>query len=623
MSRLLLVRLAAVLLVPALLFAFATGDRAAAQEPWVVHSFDAVYVVNADGTVAATEDLQVEFFAARHGIFRYIPVEYDYRPGTVRRITLSNVRVDDGAGHSIPATTSRSGPNLEVRIGDPNRTVTGRQRYRITYTVRGGLNAFDDHDEFYWNVTGNDWPVSLEQVTATVRAPTGAITRITCYQGSLGSTAPCISSMANDARFAAGSQPPGAGLTVVVALQKGVVRVEPPILSAPGQGKTWQESLDGFFGTAPWEIAVAAALTLLAAALLAAGWWTGGRDRWFGDRFYAEPGPREEMRRLFSHETVVVEYEPPPVNGGRRLRPGEIGVLLDERADTLDVSATIVDLAVRGYLHIKEIRGTNVFDRGDYELTRLKEKDDDLLPYEGQLFKALFRQRKVVFLSDLEGHLAADVRKVKYDLYRQAVLNRFFDRDPEAVRGSWWLAAAVIATTGGVAVVVLGLAFGLGLLAAPLALAGLALFALAPAMPRRTATGRQVYRRALGFRRFMVTAETERERFAEKINYFDDYLPYAIVFHCTDKWAAAFRDLGLEERDTPWFTGATVYATLGFAQSIGRFSSTLSGTLVSTPGGSGLSGFSGPSGGSGCGENLPGFIAFVLVLDHRQQEMFC
>ncbi len=73
-----------------------------------------------------------------------------------------------------------------------------------------------------------------------------------------------------------------------------------------------------------------------------------------------------------------MEFRPP-----RDLRPGQVGILLDERADTLDVSATVVDLAVRGYLHIEELPRAHWFASRDWKLTGCKEQDDSLLTYEG------------------------------------------------------------------------------------------------------------------------------------------------------------------------------------------------------------------------------------------------
>jgi uncharacterized membrane protein len=124
---------------------------------------------------------------------------------------------------------------------------------------------------------------------------------------------------------------------------------------------------------------------------------------------------------------------------------------------------------------------------------------------------------------------------------------------------------------------------------------------MAPLMPRRTAKGRAMYQRSLGFRKFMVTAETERQRFAEQKNIFHEYLPYAIVYGCVEKWAKAFEGLG--EMETDWYVGTHPFVAASFVDSVSSFSSSVSSSIASTPGGSGGSGFGGggSSGGGGGG----------------------
>jgi uncharacterized membrane protein len=103
----------------------------------------------------------------------------------------------------------------------------------------------------------------------------------------------------------------------------------------------------------------------------------------------------------------------------------------------------------------------------------------------------------------------------------------------------------------------------------------------------------------LGFRRFITESEKERARFAERTNLFSEYLPYAIVFGCTERWAKAFS--GLQNEPPTWYVGSGMYYPHTFAHSIDGFAVTTSGTITSTPSGSGSSGFSGGSSGGGGG----------------------
>jgi uncharacterized membrane protein YgcG len=228
-------------------------------------------------------------------------------------------------------------------------------------------------------------------------------------------------------------------------------------------------------------------------------------------------------------------------------------------------------------------------------LSRLQQGyTSELLPYERKLLDALFDDAETVKLSELKGKFNDDLQDVKELLYRESVKQlKFFPRDPEGVRGFYRTFGGIAIGVGAALGWVLGTFLGLGLLAAPVLVGGLGLVLGAPVMPRRSASGWETYRRCLGFRLYMVTAETDRQRFAEQENIFHEYLPYAIVYGCVDKWAKAFEGLGLEDKDVYWYSGAHGFAPARFAASVNSFSTSITGVMAATPGGSGGSGFSG------------------------------
>jgi uncharacterized membrane protein len=157
------------------------------------------------------------------------------------------------------------------------------------------------------------------------------------------------------------------------------------------------------------------------------------------------------------------------------------------------------------------------------------------------------------------------------------------------------VAAAVPALVG------LGVLLGAGILAVPILAGGFALLLFSRSMPRRSAAGRELLRRTLGFREYMTVAETDRQRFAEEVNLFNEYLPYAIVFKCTEKWAQAFEGLATQPQASGWYVGTAPFSPAVFAANVDSFSSSISSAIASTPGGSGSSGFSGGSSGGGVG----------------------
>jgi hypothetical protein len=589
------------------LFLSGHAGQARAQTGWTITSFAVTYNIDTSGGVNVTEDILVDFGSEQHhGIFRDMPVRYAYDDKHDRKIDVTNIDVRDAAGNPVQFDTSSSGPNLRLTIGNPDVLLSGRQEYKISYLLTGALNPFADHDEFFWNVTGNGWDVPIEAASAKVTLPPNAVQKIQCFQGPAGSQDPCqSSSTSNTATFSAiGELPSASGLTIVVGLNKGVVTVAPPVLVS--KPRTFVE----FFDLTPITIGLMA--VLLAGALIAITrlWWVQGRDRWLGDMFYLNEAPAtpsaESTKPLLAHETIVVEFTPPELDGKtkRRLRPAEIGVLLDERADTLDVTATIVDLAVRKQLVIKETKSGGVvglFKKKDYELTRLTTGAGDLLPYETQFKDALFGTGDTVTLSSLKNKFHSDLEKVKAALYKQATDDGFFPSNPETIRHLIRIAGVVVGVLGGLTVYGLGKLFGGGLIGVPFIVAGVLLLLTASAFPRRTGNGRVLFRRSLGFRRFMVESDKAREKFAENANLFHDYLPYAIVYGCVERWAKVFKDLGLDPGTPSYYVGAGPFIAASFADSMTSFSSSISSTMASTPGGSGGSGFGGGSGGGGGG----------------------
>jgi uncharacterized protein (TIGR04222 family) len=280
-----------------------------------------------------------------------------------------------------------------------------------------------------------------------------------------------------------------------------------------------------------------------------------------------------------------------------------MGTLVDEVANPLDVSATVVDLAVRGYLKIEEIPKHGLFGKPDWKLVQLKNEGSDLLPYERELMDGLFQDGSEVLLSALKRKFVARLTKVQNELYDDAVERGWFTRRPDTVR-AFWARIGVLGLVVAGAIVYLAARFThLGLIALALLFGAIALLASAKRMPRRTPAGTGMVRRVFGFRTYIETAEAREMRFQEKENIFSKYLPYAIVFGCTEKWAKAFEQLGLQPDTGSWYVGSHPFTAVAFASSIDHFSVATVGMISSTPAGSGSSGFGGGgfSGGGGGG----------------------
>jgi uncharacterized membrane protein YgcG len=575
-----------------------SASTASAQSSEVIHRYDVAIQIQRDDSIVVTETIDYDFGTGqRHGIFRDVPTTLRYDDDHDRVYPLDVVSVAGSPGTPVQYTTEDAGGGrTRIKIGDPDRTITGEHTYAITYRMGAALNGFPDHDELYWNAIGSDWAVPIQQARVTVSAP-GSIERIACYAGPSGSSLPCgKSSVKGDtATFTQPSLAPYDAFTVVAGLPKGVVAEPSPILE-----ERW--TLRRAFTTTP--LTVGGSLLL---AVLALGWfgrvvWRTGRDRRsMGSQvdvvMGAPPGTPEQGVPLFEGDASgPVEFAPP-----QDLRPGQIGTLLDEVANPLDVTATVIDLAVRRYLVIEEIPKKGWFGKPDWKLTKLKDPDRDLLEYERELLGGVFEDGDEVKLSNLRTKFVSRLQRVQEALYRNAEGQGWFAGRPDRVRRKWVAVGVGVLLLGALLEFAAIMWTGLALLPLGVILAGVLLVVGAKWMPRRTAKGTGLVRRVRGFRTVIATAETNMAKFAERENLFTRYLPYAIVFGLTEKWAKAFEALGEPPPDTSWYVSSNVFAYAAFSDAMDGFTVTTAGTIASTPSGSGGSGFGGGSAGGGGG----------------------
>ncbi len=561
-----------------------------------IAGYDVTIVVRTTGDMFVREVIDYDFgVSPRHGIFRNIPVRFRYDDRYDRVYPISDISVEGSPGTPDQYDESTSGGDKVLKIGDPDQTISGRHTYTIEYVVKGGLNGFADHDELYWNAIGTEWDVPIERATARVDTP-GPLTDVACFAGPMGSLLPCAESVSGDkgATFATTRLGPNEAFTIVVGFQKGFVPEPEPVLD-----ERW--AFDRAFAVTPATVGASAGLLALVVGGVATLVWRTGRDRRFAgsavDVAFGSDTGTEQAVPLMERAITPVEFAPPD-----GLRPGQIGTLVDEAANTLDVIATIVDLAVRGFLRIDEIPKEGLFGKKDWNLVQLKEPSG-LKRYETTLLHAIFKGRDEVTLSALKNTFAADLKKVEDQLYEEVIAQGWFAKRPDHTR-TLWTVLGVLALAGSVAVAVaVAATTHAGLVGIPLVIGSLVLLWGAKRMPRRTAKGTGALRRVQGFRRFIEESEKDRAQFAERKNLFSEYLPYAVVFGATDKWARAFADIDGRLPETGWYTGPTYFTAGSFSDSMDGFSTTTSGTITSTPSASGGSGFSGggSSGGGGGG----------------------
>ncbi len=574
---------------------------------WEIERFESNIKIDQSGSVYVQEIIAVDFGdLQKHGIYRDLPVVYQGDLGEKIYTQVLDVGVlQDGEPAEVQVTHNSA--NMRIRIGDADRTISGKHKYGIVYRVVGVLQAFDGLDELNWNVTGNDWGVPIGEVQANVSVP-ATILQTACYEGVAGSRDVCEQLALEDGtrRFSANNLAPGEGLTVAVGYESGVVPVI--TIEAP------PSPADVLFS--PVTLGVGALVLVGGVFWIVRRWWLYGRDRkWQRSHLPGERSDREgkdlEERAvpLFFKQPVSVEYEAPD-----DLRPAEIGVLMDEKADAVDVTATIVDLAARGYLTITEVEKKWVFGKADYQFGRTEKSDKDLLTYERELLTRLFDGEKKAAMSDLKNSFYKDLADVKEFLYEEVTKKKLFAGAPNKVKqvaafkGAGLLAVAVfmvvlsfvwLSRTGTLQLsqqVLFG--GGVGLF-----VSGVVWLFFSHAMPRKTGYGRELYERSRGYELFVSGTEKYRAKWMEDEGLFERVLPYAIMFGVTDKLARAFKDMGIEPAQPSWYHGAAAFNITNFSSSMDTFSTSLSSAMASSPSssGSGGGGFSGGGFGGGGG----------------------
>lgn len=581
--------------------------------------------LRADGSVDVTENITWQFPSSgeRHGIERLIKVRTGYqdRKDTYRLYDMTGVSTSSPSGAPSEVSTTSFGAYERIRVGDPNRTVSGTQTYVVHYTLAHYVNGFTDHAELYVNLVDPSNENTYENVSATVHGP-APVDRTDCFYGELGSTQRCQSSPGDSASFAAGTVAPQQAVSILASLPRSAFGSLEPDLR---QGAVSDSGEVVATGTAralgALSIGAGVLLPVLAATLMGFLVWTRGRDeRYAGITPGLTPGVDQQAQVVRgAAPTVAVQFTPPA-----GVQAGMLGTVIDETANTVDVAATVVDLAVRGHLTMEERDRSSFGHRVDWMLRRTestREGRSALHLYERRLLDGIFSGRDAVLLSTLKNEFKPTLDSVQAAMYDEVVARGWFRRSPQAQRAVWTGIGQFLVFGG-----ILGTFwFGSGLssmmvgsgypvppalvLAVGVVVAGGIFWLLGRRMAARTAEGSAVLAQVLGFREYLVTAEASQIRWEEAQEIFSRYLPYAIVFGVAEKWANTFEQVAAAAAAAGhtiispwWYTGPHGFGSFtNLASDMDSFATTAGGTFTSTPGSSGSSGFSAGGGFSGGG----------------------
>ena len=539
-----------------------------------IEKFSAEIFIQQDASLEVNETIDVNFIGVWHGLYRTIPVEYVTPQGFNYSLFVKLEDATDDAGQPLKVESSRQGHYLKWKIYVDDATDVDRTIH-LRYKVRNGLKFFEDHDELYWNVTGDEWDVPVHDASAQILLPPGVTgVRTNVFTGSFGSTAHGGEASTSGSTVEVSMDRPLSfheGLTVAVAFDKGFVK-------EPGTG-----DLIGQFFESNWPLF----LPILVFFIMFWLWSTRGRDPRIG--------------------SVAVQYEPPD-----GLTPAEAGTLVDEQAAMRDITATIVDLAVRGYIVIEEKEKAGIagmlLHTKDYTFHLKKGLAEwpGLKAHELALLGGIFSNGALtdVDLSSLQNVFYRNLPTIKNNIFDELMQHGYFQHRPDYVRGGF-ITGAIVA---GVLLFFMGSAMSqkMGMAPAPFFVAAIFSAGIIAGfgwfMPARTATGAKALAGVLGFEDFLTHVESDHmSRVSQTPETFEKFLPFAMALGVEKKWVGAFQNI--YSQPPSWYQGnysSGGFYPIMFVNSLDHMTMSASSIMASAPRSSGGSGFGG-GGSSGGG----------------------
>ncbi|HQD96029.1 MAG TPA: DUF2207 domain-containing protein [Propionicimonas sp.] len=599
MIRMLCRSLAGALVVLGVL-SWAPGQAFADSDDDSVSNYQVIAKVDASGKAAIELRLDFDFGSdSGHGPYLTFPLRQEIAddPDHWRMIDIEVAGANSPSGANAELETKTEDGNLLVRVGNEHQEFSGTQSYVIYLSMRGLIapdHAQSGLDEFNWNAVGTGWEIPIDNASATVRGP-AYVTKSACFTG-YGFTEACVAQQSGEsATFSTMGIGEGTGMQVVAGFPAGTFTGAEARLER-------RFTVSNMFPVTPVTGGVTAVLAALGLAAVFRRTRRSRRDQvYLGLTPGVVPAPNQEVSVGYASQDapVAVRFNPP--DGAR---PGELGTLLDATADNSDVTATIIDLAVRGHLQITQT------GKKDWTFTRLR-RSDDLADYESGLLSKLFSSGSTVTTDELRKPEHAGVlTDARTALHRRVATELgWFTRNPATVRGLV-IAAGVALIAAGVGLGLLLGTFGWGLVGAAGVLVGVVVLILNNRFGSRTATGSAVLAQTKGFELYLRTAEADQIKFEEGIDVFSRYLPYAIMFGVAERWTKVFEELAAAGRYTfdtgYWYVGYGYgFNAHTFASSMDTLSATMSSSMqaatAATSGGSGFSGGGGFGGGGGGG----------------------
>ena len=441
--------------------------------------------------------------------------------------------------------------------------VSGQARIVYSYTVDNVVADSTEGREVSWPVV-QGFSASIPKATISVNVPFA--TWVTCLAGRVGSSMPCTSSQLAESaalQIEQNGVPAGGRVTFMTGLDdQATVQPNAEFATRWTLGRAF--SVDS--NTVGLAVIVFGIGLLGSVAL----WFFRGRDA-------AKVGGGAPER------PVLDGPDGPQFAAPDGIRPGQVGTVVDETADVVDITATLLDLAVRNYLTIVELPRESHFAKLDWELRRLHPGGPELLPYEKALLDAVFADGDSVVVSQLGPSLRPQLNLVREQLYADVVTQGWFNSSPDAVRNRWTTAGLVLLGAGVVLTIVLAIVTKYGLVGLAVMAAGLVLALVGQAAPARTARGAAVLGRVAGLQRYLTDETSADLPQSHRLEFASRCLPYAAVLGLTEKWAleiAATDDDDDPDAGIGWYSGPENWHLSDIGESLSNFVMAFGGSIT-------------------------------------------
>lgn len=536
-----------------------------------IKSFQTDIVINKDGTLNVSETIMYDFNTnQKHGIYRNIDTIKVNEEGEKFLLDVYLNNVIDESGFLYTKTTSRGPSSFDIKIGDANKLVSGVKTYIISYSVYGALTYYTDHDELYWNLTGDRWDYSIKSFVGNILLPEEIPTdqiKAVCFDGPSGSTSQncSVSVIGNLVTVTELKQlNPAEGVTIVISFPKNVVAVLEPVPVGPD-----------FTSTLIFK------LLMLIFSFTILFWYV------FLPISILVKSIKDKRDLKRKTKIVSAWFEAPNFDNGNRFSPAQTGLIYSKTLSDKELTATIIDLAMRGYLKIVN-DGKN-----KYSFQKLKDysNDSSILKFEKKLLNGIFSDDSSIYPESVEVSVKElgktitftnAVSKFKKDVENSLMEEKLFKSKPM----DNFMKNTVL--------MILGM-FTLNLLM----LVAIASFGMKSA--KRTDKGIEKYSEAASLRNFLKSQNEQLDFQAKNQMFFEKLLPYATAFGVENIWIKRFE--GMQFKQVDWYEGdfSNTAALSTFSHTL-RSSVRSSSTYSTTTSSSGFhSGFSGGSSGGGGG----------------------